>query len=190
MKDLKFNFSSDQKKYQEFLNQDAKVIWLYGLPASGKSTIANCLNNLLLGKGKYSVILDGDSLRGGLCKDLDFTKSDRLENIRRASEVAKMFFNSGAIVICSFVTPTVDVRKVVRNVLGNNFHFVFIDTDLNECIDRDPKGLYKSAIEGSLKSFTGVSAEFEAKEDDALIVKTKSAEPEECAKLIFSKFFE
>ncbi|MBA2923307.1 adenylyl-sulfate kinase [Pseudomonas sp. P7] len=142
--------------------QQPKVIWLTGLSGAGKSTIANALELELANAGRHTYLLDGDNVRLGLCQDLGFNNSDREENIRRVSEVAKLFLDAGLIVITAFISPFLRDRALARSVIGDaNFVEVFIDTPLTECERRDPKGLYKKAREGLIKNFTGIDSAYE-----------------------------
>ena len=137
------------------------VIWFTGLPGSGKSTIANKLDVELNKRGLKTYILDGDNVRMGLNKDLGFSPESRKENIRRISEVAKLFADSGTIVMTAFISPYREDRKSAREVIGSDYVEVFVNTPVEECINRDPKGLYKKAIAGEIKGFTGIDAPYE-----------------------------
>jgi adenylylsulfate kinase len=139
------------------------VIWLTGLSGAGKSTIANALELALLEAGRHTYLLDGDNVRLGLCNDLGFSDRDREENIRRISEVAKLFLDAGLIVITAFISPFLRDRALARSVIGDqNFIEVHIDTPLTECERRDPKGLYGKARQGLIKNFTGIDSAYEA----------------------------
>ncbi|CAI8951009.1 MULTISPECIES: adenylyl-sulfate kinase [Pseudomonas] len=139
------------------------VIWLTGLSGAGKSTIANALELALLKAGRHTYLLDGDNIRLGLCNDLGFSDQDREENIRRISEVSKLFLDAGLIVITAFISPFRRDRDLARNVIGDrNFIEVHIDTPLTECERRDPKGLYGKARQGLIKNFTGIDSAYEA----------------------------
>ncbi|MBI1205280.1 MAG: adenylyl-sulfate kinase [Rhodopseudomonas sp.] len=138
------------------------VLWFTGLPASGKSTLANRIEAALHARGVHTLLLDGDNIRHGLNKDLGFTESDRVENIRRAGEVAKLMTEAGLIVLCAFISPFAAERRMVRDLIGNTaFIEIFVDTPLAECIARDPKGLYRRAQAGEIKNFTGVDQPYE-----------------------------
>lgn len=144
-------------------NQQARVIWLTGLSGSGKSTIANLLEQKLVAAGKHTYLLDGDNVRHGLCGDLGFSDKDRVENIRRISEVAKLFVDAGTIVLTAFISPFRADRDYCRQILGAaEFIEVFIDTPLDVCEARDPKGLYKKARAGDIPHFTGIDSAYEA----------------------------
>ena len=165
---------------EQHLNQKSKVIWFTGLSGSGKSTIAEGLEKILFDKGFHTMILDGDNIRSGINKNLGFTEDDRTENIRRIGEVAKLFLNNGVITLCSFVSPTEEVRKQVQQIVGaDDFIEIFVDTPLEVCEQRDVKGLYKKARAGVIKNFTGIDALFEPPIDPALIIKTINQSIEE-----------
>ena len=157
----KHNFTVSRERREEVNGQKGMVLWFTGLSGSGKSTIANALDDELNNLGKKTYILDGDNIRMGLNKDLSFSPEDRKENIRRISEVAKLFADSGTIVLTAFISPYLEDRQAARELIGNDFNEVFVDTDIEECIKRDPKGLYKKALAGEIKGFTGVDAPYE-----------------------------
>lgn len=139
-----------------------KIIWLYGLSGAGKTTLALELKKYLSAHGIQAIHIDGDMLRSSLTKNLGFSEKDRTENIRIAAMLAKIMSDQGFFVICSFITPTNDMREMVIEIIGGkNLELVFLDTPLTICIDRDPKGLYRKALKGEIKNFTGISAEFE-----------------------------
>lgn len=136
-----------------------KVIWLTGLSGAGKTTIATNLKEL----GVDAVFLDGDILRKGLCKDLKFSLEDRLENIRRVAEVARLFIENDKTCVCSFISPTIASRELAKTIIGHeNFVEVYVNTPLGICEERDPKGLYKLAKAGKIKNFTGIDSVYEA----------------------------
>lgn len=169
-----------RKEKENFLNQTAKMIWLTGLSGSGKSTVAEGLEKELFKRGFFVQVLDGDNIRTGICNNLGFSEEDRLENIRRIAEVAKLFIQAGTITICSFVSPTQKIRRVAQDIIGNEDHIgVFIDTPIEICEKRDVKGLYKKARAGEIKNFTGIDAPFERPTDPNLIVKTENQTIEE-----------
>lgn len=145
------------------LGQRGACVWMTGLSGSGKSTIAIGLERALSEQGRYAVVLDGDNVRTGINSNLGFSDADRTENIRRIAEVAKLFVQNGAVVICCFVSPTIAIREQAKAIIGSaDFLEVFIDTPLEECERRDVKGLYVKARAGVVKDFTGISAPFEA----------------------------
>jgi bifunctional enzyme CysN/CysC len=142
--------------------QKPAVLWFTGLSGAGKSTIANIVEERLHAAGHHTMLLDGDNVRHGLCRDLGFTEADRVENIRRAGEVAKLMAESGLIVLCSFISPYRSEREMVRGLVpAGEFIEVFVDTPIDECMRRDPKGLYAKAQAGKIKNFTGVDAPYE-----------------------------
>jgi bifunctional enzyme CysN/CysC len=158
------------------------VLWFTGLPGSGKSTIANLVEAALHARGAHTVILDGDNLRHGLNKDLGFTEPDRVENIRRIGEVAKLMTGAGLIVLCSFISPFRAERYMVRELLDSGeFIEVFVDTPIEQCIARDPKGLYRRALAGEIKNFTGVDQPYEAPENPELHLLAGSNDAERLA---------
>jgi bifunctional enzyme CysN/CysC len=166
-------------------NQQPRVIWFTGYSGSGKSTIANNLEKLLTAQGKHTFMLDGDNIRHGLNRDLGFTDDDRVENIRRVSEVAKLMTDAGLIVIVSFISPFRSERQMARDLFPlGEFVEVFIDTPLEECIKRDPKGLYKKAQAGEIQNFTGISSPYEPPENPEVHIHTLGHEPAELAVLI------
>jgi adenylylsulfate kinase len=144
-------------------NQAPRVLWLTGLSGSGKSTLANLLEQKLVAANKHTYLLDGDNVRHGLCGDLGFSDKDRVENIRRISEVAKLFVDSGSLVITAFISPFAADRNYCRGILAEGeFVEIFVDTPLEVCEARDPKGLYKKARSGDIPHFTGIDSAYEA----------------------------
>jgi len=161
------------------------VIWLTGLSASGKSTIAVEVDKILFSLGIHTYILDGDNVRHGLNKDLAFSPEDREENIRRIGEVAKLFADSGAIVLTAFISPYKKDRQIARDLLEEgDFIEVFVDADVETCKQRDPKGLYKKAIEGTIPNFTGISAPYETPEKPELVINTSKLNLKESADIL------
>lgn len=140
------------------------VLWFTGLSGSGKSTVAGALEQALHAHGVSTYLLDGDNVRHGLCRDLGFSDDDRRENIRRVGEVAKLMVDAGLVVLTAFISPHRAERQMVRELLGDRFIEVFVDTPLELCEARDPKGLYKKARAGELKNFTGIDSVYEAPE--------------------------
>ncbi|MDQ0589038.1 sulfate adenylyltransferase subunit CysN [Variovorax paradoxus] len=157
-----------------------KVVWFTGLSGSGKSTIANALEKELHAQGRRTYVLDGDNVRQGLNKDLGFTDADRVENIRRVAEVAKLMLDAGLIVITAFISPFRAEREMARQLIGaNNFIEVFVDTPLEECERRDPKGLYKKARSGQLPNMTGINSPYERPEHPALVITPEQSNSEQ-----------
>jgi adenylylsulfate kinase len=157
----KHNFLVSREQRERNNGHPGIVIWFTGLSGSGKSTIANELDVKLNKRGLKTYILDGDNLRMGLNKDLGFSPESRKENIRRISEVAKLFADSGTIVMTAFISPYREDRDSARDVIGSDYVEVFVNTPIEECIKRDPKGLYKKAIAGEIKGFTGIDSPYE-----------------------------
>ena len=160
--DLTFNYSLKRldKEFQN--NHSSIVIWFFGLSGSGKSTLCNSLEESLFLKKIRTVTLDGDTLRTGLNSDLNFSKEDRNENIRRVSETSKILINNGIVTLCSFITPLEKNRSLVNSIIGrDNIFWVYVDTPLDICSKRDTKGLYEKAFRGEIDEFTGVSSPFE-----------------------------
>jgi adenylylsulfate kinase len=180
-----FNHLLPRESKEQLLNQRAKVLWFTGLSGSGKSTIAKGLEKELHAKGFFSVVLDGDNVRAGINNNLGFSNEDRIENIRRIAEVAKLFLQNGVIVICCFVSPTEEIRNLARTIIGtNNFKEIFVNTPIEECEKRDVKGLYAKAHKGEIKDFTGVNAPFEIPAKPDLEIETKDNSISESVKQV------
>ncbi|MEZ9820015.1 adenylyl-sulfate kinase [Shewanella sp. 10N.286.45.A1] len=163
------------------------VLWFTGLSGSGKSTIANAVDKMLHDLNCHTYVLDGDNVRHGLNGDLNFTDTDRVENIRRVGEVAKLFVDAGLIVSTAFISPFIADREMVRGQLAEKeFIEVFIDTPLAICEQRDPKGLYKKARAGEIKHFTGIDSAYEAPTQAEIHVETAEKCVEECALQVIS----
>ncbi len=162
------------------------VIWFTGLSGSGKTTIGKLVEQQLIKRETLTITLDGDVVRTGLCNDLGFSEKDRQENIRRVSEVAKIFSNKGFIVLCSFISPMENIRKMARSIIGEqNFIEVFVDCPLEVCERRDVKGLYEKARSGEIKEFTGISSPYQEPENPQLVLKTSTeTEEESCARIM------
>lgn len=167
--------------------QTGKVIWLYGLSGAGKTTIATLLKEKLLNHNQASVILDGDEIRNGLNQDLSFTEKDRTENIRRVSEVAKLLAQNNLIVICALITPLRQQRLLAKNIIGNAYTEVFVDCPLQECRNRDVKGLYQLSDQKIIKNFTGVDAAFEGSYESDLVIHTHLITPAEACNQLFDR---
>ena len=162
------------------------VIWLTGLSASGKSTLAMAVERRLFARGCFVYVLDGDNIRAGINKDLGFSAEDRAENIRRVAEVAALFADAGAIVVTAFISPFRRDRDAARASAGSAFHEIYVNADLATCEARDPKGLYRRARSGEVKEFTGVTAPYEPPESPELIVDTSKHSIEECVEQLYA----
>src|SRR5271155_623785 len=170
---------------QQLLNQKGVTVWMTGLSASGKSTIACILEQMLLHKRKHAYRLDGDNIRMGLNKNLGFSAEDRAEDIRRIGEVAKLFTDAGVIAVTSFISPYRKDRDAVRASLKpGEFIEVYVQVSLEAAEKRDPKGLYKKARAGQIKGFTGIDDPYEAPEKPEILIETEKAKPDVAAQLI------
>ena len=168
--------------------QKPVVLWFTGLSGSGKSTVANAVESLLFARGAHSYLLDGDNVRFGLNKDLSFSDADRIENIRRISEVAKLFVDSGLIVLTAFISPFIADRAQAKALIGDaQFLEVFIDTPLAVCESRDPKGLYQKARAGEIKNFTGIDSAYEAPLAADIHIRTAELSIEQCAEAVIEQ---
>lgn len=164
------------------------LVWLTGLSGAGKSTIAVALEELLHASGVHTYLLDGDNLRQGLNRDLGFTPEDRVENIRRAGEVARLMVDAGLVVIAAFISPyRVDRQMVRERFAPGDFVEVFVDTSLAVCEQRDPKGLYARARRGEVPNFTGISAPYEVPESPELRIDTTACTADEVASIILHR---
>ncbi len=171
----------DKKARAEQKLQQPVCLWLTGLPAAGKSTIAHALENRLFAAGRHTYLLDGDEIRLGLNKDLGFSEADRTENIRRVSEVARLLVDAGLIVIVSFISPFRAERDRARSLFEpGEFLEIFVDTPLPECERRDPKGLYAKARRGELANFTGIDSPYEPPVSPEVHLQTTLQTPDEC----------
>jgi len=163
------------------------ILWFTGLSGSGKSTIANAVESELLKLQKHTYLLDGDNIRMGLNKGLTFSDEDRVENIRRIGEVAKLFVDSGTIVLTAFISPFISDRKQVRELVNEGeFIEVFVDTPLEVCESRDPKGLYKKARKGEIPNFTGISSPYEAPKNAEIVIKNDGISVDAVAKNVIN----
>lgn len=182
-----FDKIKNRKTKETFLKQQAKVIWFTGLSGSGKTTLASGLEKKLFENGYFCQILDGDNVRSGINKNLGFSEKDRLENIRRIAEVSKLFMNCGIILICAFISPTNEIRQMAKSIIGeDDFLEIFVDTPLNECEKRDPKGLYKKARSGEIKNFTGISSPFEIPDDPFIKIDNSKPDVEKTVSTLFN----
>ena len=170
---------------QALLGQAPFTVWLTGLSASGKSTLAFALERALNEKGRACYVLDGDNVRHGLNRDLGFTDLDRTENIRRIAEVAKLMNDAGLIVITAFISPLRSDREMAKTIIGDQqYREVYVATAIEVCESRDPKGLYQKARQGLVKDFTGVSAPYETPTSPSLILDTASTSKEACVEAL------
>lgn len=164
-----------------------RVLWFTGLSGAGKTTLATSVYGALQAQGTPCCLLDGDTLRAGLCSDLTFTPRDRRENIRRVAEIAKLLANLNFIVLVALISPRRDDRERARSIIGKQrFLEIFVDTPLEECARRDPKGLYKKAFSGEIPYFTGISDVYEAPESPCVRIQTIRNSIEECRQMVFN----
>lgn len=170
---------------ENLLEQHSIVIWLVGLSGSGKSTIATELENTLHNAGYLTQLLDGDNLRHGINNNLSFTEEDRIENIRRTAEVAKLFANCGVVTICSFISPTEEIRNNAKAIIGDRYFEVFVNCPIEVCELRDVKGLYKKARAGEIKNFTGIDSPFEEPTSPDLEINTATQTLDECYQILY-----
>lgn len=169
--------AEDRRKLHD---HNSLVIWFIGLSGSGKSTLASQLEKKLFESGVSTYILDGDNIRSGLNKDLDFSEASRKENIRRIGEVAKLMVDAGVVTLTAFISPFVEEREMVKNLVGEDRYIeVYVDCPLEECEKRDVKGLYAKARRGEISNFTGISSPFEVPQNPAVTVKTAEVSVEE-----------
>jgi bifunctional enzyme CysN/CysC len=172
----------DKQARSAIKHQKPAILWFTGLSGSGKSTIANILEQRLNQAGHHTMLLDGDNMRHGLNRDLGFTDADRVENVRRVGEVAKLFVEAGTIVLCSFISPFAAERRMVRDlVTEGEFIEIFVDAPIEDCIARDPKGLYAKALAGQIKNFTGIDSPYEAPEQPEIRIATRAMTADEAA---------
>jgi bifunctional enzyme CysN/CysC len=167
--------------------QKPLCLWLTGLPGAGKSTIANLLEKQLFASGRHIYVLDGDNIRHGLSRDLGFTEADRVENIRRAMEVARLFVDAGLIVIVAFISPYRAERNLARSRFEpDEFVEIHVNASLEECERRDPKGLYAKARRGELINFTGIDSDYEPPQAPEIRLDTVAKNPGECVDIVLS----
>ena len=171
-----------RRQRENLLQQRGVLVWLTGLPSSGKSTIGFTTEHLLVESGRLAYVLDGDNIRHGLNRNLGFSPEDRAENIRRIGEVGKLFVDAGFILLTSFVSPYKADRAMARALFADgDFLEIFINTPVELCEKRDPKGLYKKARKGEISNFTGVSDPYEEPENPELVISTAECSPQEAA---------
>jgi adenylylsulfate kinase len=180
------DFGVSARQREAMMGHKPLVIWMSGLSGSGKSTIANLVEQKLFGAGVHTCILDGDNTRSGLCSDLGFDMPSRSENIRRVAETASILSNSGLVVLVSLISPLRKDREKARNIIGASiFREIYIKASIDICIQRDVKGLYDKAIQGEIKDFTGISSPYEPPESPDMVLHTESKGAEECADQLF-----
>ncbi|PSF04741.1 adenylyl-sulfate kinase [Marinobacter fuscus] len=168
-------------------HQKPCLLWFTGLSGSGKSTIANALDVALHQRGYHTFLLDGDNVRHGLCQDLGFSDHDRVENIRRIGEVSKLFTDAGLIVLSAFISPFTSDRRMVRRLFpAGEFIEVFMDTPLDTCEARDPKGLYEKARAGEIKHFTGIDSPYESPERPEVRIDTSVMDVDSCVESLIT----
>jgi bifunctional enzyme CysN/CysC len=184
------NFDVNRDVRAQMKGQRPAIVWFTGLSGSGKSTVANLVEKRLAADGRHAYILDGDNVRHGLNRDLGFTDEARVENIRRVAEVARLMADAGLIVLVSFISPFRNERRLAREVAGDiQFAEVYVDTPLEVCEARDPKGLYARARRGEIRNFTGIDSPFEAPESPEIVLHGATESPEEMAEQLYSQFF-
>ena len=174
------NMDIDRTLREQQMGQNACTIWMSGLSGAGKSTIANALEKRLYAMGKKTMLLDGDNVRMGLNSNLGFSDEDRIENIRRIAEVAKLMNDAGLIVITAFISPYRQDRRNAKKIIGEGFREVYVSTSIAECEKRDVKGLYKAAREGKIAHFTGITSPYEVPEHPDVAVDTAEMDVEAC----------
>ncbi len=174
-----------REEREKIKNQKGVTLWFTGLSGSGKSTIANEVEYQLNKKGFHTYLLDGDNVRHGLNNDLGFSESNRKENIRRISEVSKLFVDAGLITLTAFISPFREDRERAKEIIGD-FIEIFIDTPFEECSKRDPKGLYKKAMNGEIKNFTGLDSPYEEPLSPDIHIQTTQSDIEESANIVVS----
>lgn len=181
------NTSVTQQQRADQKQQKPCILWFTGLSGSGKSTVANAVETKLFQTGCHSYLLDGDNVRHGINNDLTFSDADRVENIRRIGEISKLFIDSGLLVLTAFISPFRADRQLVRELVGEGqFIEVYIDTPIEVCEQRDPKGLYQKARRGEIKHFTGIDSPYEAPELPEVVVKTAEMDIEQCAEYVLN----
>ncbi|HHY51490.1 MAG TPA: adenylyl-sulfate kinase, partial [Alphaproteobacteria bacterium] len=184
------SFDVNRQVRADMKGQEPAIVWFTGLSGSGKSTIANLIEKKLTAEGRHAYILDGDNVRHGLNKDLGFTDEARVENIRRVAEVARLMADAGLIVLCSFISPFRSERRLAREIAGDiQFTEVYVDTPLDVCEARDPKGLYARARRGEIQNFTGVSSPYEPPEKPDIVLRGGERDAAELAEELYQQLF-
>lgn len=177
---IRQKLSIDRAMREKMNGHKALTIWLTGLSGAGKSTIADCAEKMMYELGVHTMVLDGDNVRMGLCRDLGFSNVDRRENIRRVAEVAKLMNDAGVMVFASYISPFAKDRAMAREIIGDSFVEVYVNASLDSCQNRDVKGLYQKAIRGEIREFTGISSPYEEPKHPDLVLKTDESSVEEC----------
>lgn len=181
----KQDYKITRQERESQIGHKSKVLWFVGLSGSGKSTLCDAVESFLFKKGYQTYILDGDNIRMGINKDLDFSSTSRSENIRRISEISKLFIDSGKIILTAFITPLEIDRNTARDILGEDYIEIFVNCPLEICEQRDVKGLYAKARKGEIPNFTGISAPFEEPTNPDIDVKTHQLSIDECVQLVW-----
>lgn len=176
----------NRSEREQKLDQRSKVLWFTGLSGSGKSTIAEAFEKLLFSKGYFAQVLDGDNIRSGINNNLGFSIEDRVENIRRISEIAKLYAQSGVISINSFISPTEEIREMSKDIIGEkDYILIYVYASLATCESRDVKGLYKKARAGEIKGFTGIDSPFDIPANASIVLDTEKFDLETCVHQLF-----
>lgn len=187
---VKHDYTVDQNSRGKLKKHAAKLLWFTGLSGSGKSTIANRVEQVLHEKGVHTYCLDGDNVRKGLNKDLSFSPEDRTENIRRIAETANLMIDAGLVVLAAFVSPYKKDRENIRTIVGSeNMVEIYVNTSVEECERRDVKGLYKKARAGEIKNMTGISSPYEAPTNPEIEVKTEKLNVDEATEYIINAIY-
>ena len=183
------NTSVKREDREKMLKQKGILLWFTGLSGSGKSTVAVMLEQRLHDKGKLTYLLDGDNVRHGLNKDLGFSGTDRIENIRRIAEISKLFVDAGIITIATFISPFLEERDKVKRLLGDDFKEIYVECPLEICESRDPKGIYKKARQGIIKDFTGIDSPYEKPLNPDITIHTDENSLQECTSQIINYLY-
>jgi len=187
---VKHDYTVDQNSRSKLKKHGAKLLWFTGLSGSGKSTIANRVEQILHEKGVHTYTLDGDNVRKGLNNDLSFSPEDRTENIRRIAETANLMIDAGLVVLAAFVSPYKKDRENIRTIVGSkNMVEIYVNTSVEECERRDVKGLYKKARAGEIKNMTGISSPYEAPTNPEIEVKTEELNVDEATEHIINAIY-
>lgn len=186
---IEHSFKVGREDRERMNGHKSACLWFTGLSGSGKSTLANQVEMELFNKGIRTFVLDGDNVRNGLNKGLTFSNQDRDENLRRIGEVAKLMCNAGVVVLAAFVSPFIHERNALRQMLGDSFYEIFVDTPLEICEQRDVKGLYKKARNGEISNFTGISSPFEAPNSPDIHITTATLSLKESVNIVLENIY-